>query len=109
MLDVHSLSVRYGPIHALKGVSLQVHEGEIVALIGANGAGKSTLLNALSGIVSPAGGRVLFRGADISGRPAHKISRAGLVQVPEGRAILTTLTVRENLMLGAFGRTDRGR
>ena len=107
LLEVHDLSVRYGPVEAVKGISLQVNEGEIVALIGANGAGKSTTLHALSGILRPSGGRVLYQGREITNAPAHEIVRSGLVQVPEGRAVLTTLTVVQNLELGAFFRKDR--
>jgi branched-chain amino acid transport system ATP-binding protein len=107
LLEVRDLSVRYGPVEAVKGISLAVDEGEIVALIGANGAGKSTTLHALSGIVRPAAGQIVYRGREITGLPAHEIVRSGLVQVPEGRAILTTLTVGQNLALGAFPRRDR--
>jgi branched-chain amino acid transport system ATP-binding protein len=108
LLEVRDLSVRYGPVEAVKGVSLDVEEGEIAALIGANGAGKSTMLHALSGIVRPAAGRIIYGGREITRLAAHEIVRSGLVQVPEGRAILTSLTVGQNLALGAFPRRDRG-
>ncbi len=108
MLELADVRVNYGHIQALKGISLKVGTGEIVALIGANGAGKSTTLNAVSGL-APATGKILYLGREISGKAAHAIVRGGLVQVPEGRAILTTLTVAENLELGAFTRKDTER
>ncbi len=107
MLKIKDLSVYYGHVHALQGISLAVDEGEIVALIGANGAGKSTTLSAISGIVKPSQGWILFRGTDITNSKPQAIVRNGIVQAPEGRAILATLTVRENLDLGAFSRKDR--
>lgn len=107
MLEVSDISVHYGHIQALKGISLRVQEGEIVALIGANGAGKSTTLAAISGIVRPTTGRIVYRNTEITKRPPHAIVSSGIVQVPEGRAILSTLTVRENLDLGAFTRKDK--
>jgi branched-chain amino acid transport system ATP-binding protein len=107
MLKISDLSVYHGHVHALKGISLRVDEGEIVSLIGANGAGKSTALSAISGVVRPARGRIEFRGRDITNSRPQEIVRSGLVQAPEGRAILATLTVRENLDLGAFTRKDR--
>jgi branched-chain amino acid transport system ATP-binding protein len=107
LLDVKDLTVRYGSIEAVRGVSFQVEEGQIVSIIGANGAGKSSTLLALSGLVRPAGGAIRFRGADITGQRADRIVRAGLVQVPEGRAILNPLTVAENLELGGWTRRDR--
>jgi len=106
MLKVADLSVYHGHVHALKGISLRVDEGEIVSLIGANGAGKSTTLSAISGVVRPARGRIEFRGRDITNSRPQEIVRSGLVQAPEGRAILATLTVRENLDMGAFTRRD---
>ena len=105
-LEVHDLDVRYGRIHAVRGVSLQVGEGEIVAVLGANGAGKSSLLKAIMGLVPAAGGRVMFDGVDITGWPPSRRVREGLVLVPEGRRIVTTLTVHENLLMGAFARRD---
>src|SRR5947208_11266955 len=110
MLEVTDLAVSYGQIEAVKGISFRVEEGQIVALIGANGAGKTTTLNALSGLHRPKRGSVTFRGQEISRWPPHRIVAAGIVHVPEGRAILARMTVRENLELGAAagGRTHNG-
>ncbi|MDR5823644.1 MULTISPECIES: ABC transporter ATP-binding protein [unclassified Caballeronia] len=107
MLDVSNLSVRYGAIEALKGVTLNVTPGEIVTIIGANGAGKSTLLRALSGLIRPAAGRIRFEGADLSAVPAHTIVRNGLVHVPEGRMALAKLSVLENLLAATGIRRDK--
>jgi len=107
LLEVQDLAVAYGHIDAVKGVSFQLQEGQITALVGANGAGKSTTLLALSGLLRPKAGSVRFAGEDITGLAPHQIVRRGIVQVAEGRAILTTLTVRENLDLGAYTRRDR--
>ena len=107
LLEVQDLAVAYGHIDAVKGVSFQLEEGKITALVGANGAGKSTTLLALSGLLRPKAGSVRFAGEDITGLAPHQIVRRGIVQVAEGRAILTTLTVRENLDLGAYTRQDR--
>jgi len=107
MLEVSDLHVYYGAIHALQGISLQVGEGEIVTLIGANGAGKSTTLRALSGLIRPRAGKVVFRNEDITRKPAHEIVKLGLVQAPEGRRIFANLTVAENLEMGAYTRSDR--
>ena len=107
LLSVKDLSVAYGQVEAVKGVSFDLNEGEITALVGANGAGKSTTLLALSGLLKPKGGQVLFEGQDLTRLKAHEIVRRGIVQVAEGRAILTTLTVHENLVLGAYTRNDR--
>lgn len=108
MLEVSQLTASYDGIKALNGVSLSIRAGEMVAMIGPNGAGKSTLLNCISGVVRPTGGSVAFKGADISRTSAHRVSRLGLLQVPEGRQILADLTVEENLQLGslALGRRD---
>lgn len=106
LLSCEDLVVRYGPIEAVRGVSFTVDDGQIVALIGANGAGKSTTLRALSGVLRKAGGRVTFRGRDITRALPHEIVALGLVQVPEGRAIVATMTVQENLELGAYTRRD---
>ena len=106
-LEVHDLHVRYGRVHALRGVSLNVKPGEIVAVLGANGAGKSSLLNTLIGLQPATGGRVSYGGADITGWPPSRRIRSHLVLVPEGRRIVTSLTVHENLMMGAFTRPDR--
>jgi branched-chain amino acid transport system ATP-binding protein len=107
ILDVKDPAASYSGIEALRGVSLHIEQGEMVALIGANGAGKSTLLNCLSGTVRPKGGSVCFEGAEIAGLKAHRISRRGLLQVPEGRQILFELTVEENLLLGELARGAR--
>lgn len=106
MLRVESLHVRYGGIHALHGISLEVPRGKIVTLLGANGAGKSTTVRAISGQIPIALGRVYFDGREIQNRPAHRIQRLGLVQVPEGRKIFANLTVRENLLMGAYNNRD---
>lgn len=97
MLSVENLTAGYGRATALRDVSIEVHEGQAVGLIGSNGAGKSTLLNCLSGLVRPSGGSMKFDGIDIGSTSAAKVARSGLVQVPEGRKIFATLTVRENL------------
>jgi branched-chain amino acid transport system ATP-binding protein len=107
MLRARNLHVHYGSIRALKGISLEVGEGEMVALIGANGAGKTTLLNTLSGFNRPKKGEILFRGKEIQGLSPHEIVGRGIVQVPEGRSILTRMTVMENLEMGAYIRKDR--
>jgi branched-chain amino acid transport system ATP-binding protein len=108
VLALHDVHTYYGQIHALKGISLEVREGEIVTLIGGNGAGKSTTLNTISGLTPPSTGDVLLDGAPIEGMRAHDIVRKGVIQAPEGRRIFTRLTVTENLELGAFARQDRG-
>jgi branched-chain amino acid transport system ATP-binding protein len=107
VLRVSDLHVGYGAIRALRGVSLEVDEGEVVALIGANGAGKSTLLRTISGVLQPTGGDVRFEGQSVCGLPEDRIVRLGVLQVQEGRGILTRMTVRENLEMGAYGRSDR--
>lgn len=109
MLELRDIYTNYDHIQALKGISLTVREGEIVALIGANGAGKSTTLNTISGIVKAAKGAVLYNDKNITKSSTHSIVKGGIVQVPEGRAILTTLKVIENLELGAFIRKDSHR
>ncbi len=106
LLRVQDLSVHYGHVQAVKGISLHLNAGEITALVGANGAGKSTTLLALSGLLRPSHGKILFEDQDLSALKPHDIVRRGIVQVAEGRAILTTLTVRENLALGAYTRKD---
>ncbi|MCX5916162.1 MAG: ABC transporter ATP-binding protein [Deltaproteobacteria bacterium] len=106
MLEVRDLHVHYGSIRALKGISLEVKEGEMVALIGANGAGKTTLLNTLSGFNRPKQGEILFRGGEIQRLPPNEIVARGMIQVPEGRSILTQMTVLENLEMGAYIRKD---
>jgi len=107
LLQVKGLRVNYGHIEAVRGIDLELHEGQITTLVGANSAGKSTTLLALSGLVKKAAGQVIFDGKDISHLPPHKIVASGVVQVAEGRATLTTLTVQENLELGAYTRRDR--
>jgi branched-chain amino acid transport system ATP-binding protein len=107
MLRVTDLHVGYGAIRALKGVTLEVNAGEVVALIGANGAGKSTLLRTISGLLKPSAGDVAFEERSIRGLAEDKIVRLGLLQVQEGRGILTRMTVQENLEMGAYGRSDR--
>ena len=104
MLRLEDVSVSYGMIDALKGISLTIERGEIVALIGANGAGKSTTLMSISGISALRSGKIWYEGSTISGWPAHKIVRMGVSQVPEGRRIFPRMTVRENLEIGAFSR-----
>jgi branched-chain amino acid transport system ATP-binding protein len=106
LLEVKDIDVHYGGIHALKGVSFAVEEGQVVTLIGANGAGKTTTLRAISGLVKPSKGTVTFGGKPITGLPAHEIVALGMAHVPEGRGIFANLTVDENLQLGAFLRND---
>jgi branched-chain amino acid transport system ATP-binding protein len=107
MLEVENIHSYYGNIHALKGVSLTVNEGEIVTLIGANGAGKSTTLKSISGVLKPRQGTVRLRGENLDKTPAHKVVEKGIVLVPEGRHVFAALTVMENLEMGAYSRTDR--
>jgi branched-chain amino acid transport system ATP-binding protein len=107
MLRVNGLHVGYGAIRALKGISLEVNEGEVVALIGANGAGKSTLLRTISGVLRPTAGDIAFEEQSIRGLAEDKIVRLGILQVQEGRGILTRMTVQENLEMGAYGRSDK--
>lgn len=107
MLEIRDLEVRYGGIQALHGISLSVPQGNIVTLIGANGAGKSTTLRAISGLVPTSAGSILFEGEEITGCPAHRIVGKGLAHVPEGRLVFPELSVRENLMMGAYLRRER--
>ena len=107
ILNVANLNVHYGAIHALKDVSFNLKEGEIVALIGANGAGKSTSLNAISGLLHPTSGSITFRGEEISTITPQEIVRRGLIHVPEGRRIFASMSVWENLEMGAYGQRDR--
>ncbi|MBM2821815.1 MAG: transporter ATP-binding protein, partial [Thermoleophilia bacterium] len=102
--DVHTF---YGTIEALKGISIDVHDGEIVTLIGANGAGKSTTLRSVNGLNHPSTGTIRFMGEDITSKPAHEIVRMGISQSPEGRKLFSRMTVVENLEMGAFQRNDR--
>jgi branched-chain amino acid transport system ATP-binding protein len=107
-LEVRDLDVRYGCVQAVRGVSLTVEPGEIVAVLGANGAGKSSLLKAVLGMEQPMSGAVLLDGEDVTRLPPSLRVRRGLVMVPEGRRIVMSLTVHDNLLMGAFGRSDRG-
>ena len=109
MLEINNIHTYYGNIQALKGVSVSVDEGEIVTLIGANGAGKSTTLNTVSGIIKPREGDVRLEGESINALPPHQIVSMGISQAPEGRKIFSRLTVRENLEMGAFTRSDKER
>lgn len=107
LLHVDDINTYYGKIHALKGVSLTVEEGQIVTLIGSNGAGKSTTLNTVCGITPAASGRIMLKGEEITHLPPHHIVTRGVIQSPEGRKIFTRLTVRENLEMGAFSRSNK--
>jgi len=107
LLEVRNLETFYGPIMAIRGVSLEVHKGSIVTVLGANGAGKTTLLKTISGIMDPEKGEILFEGENIAGREPHRVVKSGIVHVPEGREVFPLLTVEENLALGAYTRSDR--
>jgi branched-chain amino acid transport system ATP-binding protein len=107
LLRLDRLDVHYGAIHALRGISFEVREGEIVTLIGANGAGKTTTLRAISGLLKPSGGSILYRDEPIAGVKPYKLVERGLSHAPEGRGIFPNLTLRENLLLGAFLRRDQ--
>ncbi len=107
MLEIKDLNVYYGAIHALKGISLKVEEGEIVTLIGANGAGKSTCLKTISGLLRAKTGDIVFAGKSIKDVAAHKIAEMGIAHIPEGRRVFSNMTVLENLELGAYSRTDK--
>jgi branched-chain amino acid transport system ATP-binding protein len=107
MLEVKDLEVFYGMIQAIKGVSFEVNEGEVIALIGANGAGKTTILHTITGLLSPKNGSVTFEGQDITRTPAHKIVGLGMAHVPEGRRVFAQLSVYENLRMGAYTRNDK--
>jgi branched-chain amino acid transport system ATP-binding protein len=102
ILAVEGLTVSYGRVEAVRGVSFRAEPGALVTLVGANGAGKSSVINAVSGMLRPSGGRITFEGQDVTRTPAHKLVPRGLVQVPEGRQILATLTIEENLLMGAW-------
>lgn len=108
ILDLQGLKVRYGAIEAVHGIDIAIEQGEIVALLGANGAGKSSTMNAIIGLAPVAGGRVLFDGADITARPAEAMPRLGLTLAPEGRRVFATLSVEDNLAMGAYARGDAG-
>ena len=107
MLSVNNLQVHYGMIQAIKDVSFEVNEGEVIALIGANGAGKTTILHTVSGLLQPTKGSVIFEGQDITKVPAHKIVSLGMAHVPEGRRVFAQLSVYDNLKMGAYTRTDK--
>lgn len=107
MLHIENLQVSYGAINAVKGISFDVEQGEIIALIGANGAGKTTILHTITGLVPAKSGSITFNGTELTKTPAHKIVSMGMAHVPEGRRIFQQLTVYENLMLGAFTRNDK--
>lgn len=109
MLKVENIQVYYGMINAIKGVSFEVNEGEVIALIGANGAGKTTILHTITGLVAPKSGHVYFEGKDLTKIPAHKIVYLGMAHVPEGRRVFQQLTVFENLKLGAFSVKDKNK
>src|SRR5678816_2539007 len=102
MLTLDNVSVNYGAIEALTGISLHVEQGEVVTLIGANGAGKTTTLRTITGLLEPRSGTVTFEGEDISGKPTHKLVARGISMSPEGRGVFANLTVRENLQMGAY-------
>ena len=106
MLEIDNIHTYYGNIHALKGVSLEVNEGEIVCLIGANGAGKTTTLKTISGLLAPREGSIRFQGEDLSKYKAHELIYQGISMVPEGRGVFARLTVQENLEMGAYSRND---
>ena len=102
LLKITDLKLNYGPINALKGVDITVPEGQIVAILGANGAGKTSLLKTVSGLFKPAGGEIIFDGKSIGGKSAHKVAKLGIMQSPEGRFVLSGLTVEENLRVGGY-------
>ena len=107
MLEVKDLEVYYGVIQAIKGISFEVNEGEVIALIGANGAGKTTILHTITGLISASAGKVIFEGNDITKLPGHKIVTMGMAHVPEGRRVFAQLSVYENLIMGAYTRKDK--
>lgn len=107
MLEIKDIEVYYGMIQAIKGISFEVNEGEVIALIGANGAGKTTILHTITGLLSPKKGTVIFEGKDITKIPAHKIVSLGMAHVPEGRRVFAELSVYENLKMGAYTRKDK--
>ena len=106
MLNISDLNIYYGGIHALKGISINVKQGEIAAIIGSNGAGKSTLLNTISGFLKPKSGKISYKGEEL-GQSPHKIVKTGISHVPEGRLVFVNLNVKDNLMLGAYLRKDK--
>ena len=104
MLELKDVEVYYGMIQAIKGISFEVNEGEVIALIGANGAGKTTTLHTITGLLSPKAGSIFFDGQDITKTPAHKIVSLGMAHVPEGRRVFSQMTVYQNLKMGAYTR-----
>ena len=107
MLEIKDLEVYYGMIQAIKGISFEVNEGEVIALIGANGAGKTTTLHTISGLITPKHGTVTFEGKEITKAPAHKIVSLGMAHVPEGRRVFASLSVLQNLKLGAYIKNNK--
>ncbi len=107
MLEVKDLQVYYGMIQAIKGISFEVNQGEVIALIGANGAGKTTILHTVTGLIAPKNGSIVFEGKDITKVPAHKIVSMGMAHVPEGRRVFAQLSVYDNLKMGAYTRKDK--
>lgn len=107
MLKIENLHVYYGGVHALKGISLEIPEGDVVTLIGSNGAGKSSTLRSICGLVKPNEGHIIYKGTDITGVEAHDRVKLGIAMVPEGRRVFTNLTVHENLQMGAYSREDK--
>jgi branched-chain amino acid transport system ATP-binding protein len=109
MLSIYNLHAAYGKVEVLHGISLEVPKGKVVTLIGSNGAGKTTTMRAVSGMIKPKGGKITLSGKDITGMDSHRIARAGLAHSPEGRRVFATMSVRDNLLLGAFPRFTRAR
>lgn len=107
ILEIKNASIHYGAIHAVKNINLHIDSGEIVTLLGSNGAGKTTTLHAVSGLLSPSSGQILFKGSSIERLPAHKITALGLAQSPEGRQVFANLSIKENLEMGAYLRKDK--
>lgn len=107
MLEIHDIEVYYGMIQAIKGISFEVNEGEVISLIGANGAGKTTTLHTITGLLQAKSGKIIFEGKDITKTPAHKIVSMGMAHVPEGRRVFAELSVLENLKMGAYTRKDK--
>jgi branched-chain amino acid transport system ATP-binding protein len=108
MLKINNLTVKYGEVTALKDVTLNIHEGELVAMIGSNGAGKTTMMNTISGLLKPTNGAILFNGKSVVGIPAHEVAGLGIAHVPEGRKVFASLPVKDNLLLGAYLRMRKG-
>src|SRR5438128_9679978 len=109
MLSIQNLQAAYGKVEVLHGISMEVPKGKVVTLIGSNGAGKTTTMRAISGMIKPKGGSVLLGGKDVTGMDSHRIARAGLAHSPEGRRVFSTMSVTDNLLLGAFPRYTRSR